>query len=83
MINSFDALTRTTLTGFEAIYFNSHAGGMAVARSNGFKIDFVRNLLSGSASWFHVIILKYIFKPSFWIKIQAKKSFHTEKFNDL
>ena len=26
--------------------FNSHAGGMAVARSDGFEIDFVRNPVS-------------------------------------
>ena len=30
--------------------FNSHAGGMAVARSYGFGIDFVRNPISGSVS---------------------------------
>ena len=29
---------------------NSHASGIAVARPNGFEIDFVRNRLSGSAA---------------------------------
>ena len=29
---------------------NSHADGMAVARPNGFKIEFVKNSISGSAA---------------------------------
>ena len=47
---------------------------MAVARPNGFEIDFVRNLISGSAAWFFVIILKFIFTPIFELKIYEKKS---------
>ena len=31
-------------------WFNSQAGGMAVARPYGFEIDFVRNPISGSAA---------------------------------
>ena len=38
---------------------------MAVARPYGFEIDFVRNLISGSAACFLVIILKIIFTPIF------------------
>ena len=45
---------------------------MAVARPNGYKIDFVRNPISGSAAWFFVLILKFIFKPIFEIKIHEK-----------
>ena len=37
---------------------NSHAVGMTVAHPLGFKIDFVRNPISGSAACFFVIILK-------------------------
>ena len=50
-------------TGF--MKFNSQAGGMAVARPYGFEIDFVRNPISGSAAWFFVIILKFIFTHIF------------------
>ena len=51
---------------------NSHAGGMAVAQPYGFEIDFVRNSISGSAAWFFVIILKFIFAAIFEIKIYKK-----------
>ena len=54
--------------------FNSHAGGMAVARPYGFEIDFVRNPISLSAAWFFVFILKFIFTPIFDIKIYEKNS---------
>ena len=52
---------------------------MAVARPNGYKIDFVRNPISGSAAWFFVIILKFIFKPIFEIKIHEKNSLTPKK----
>ena len=51
---------------------NSHAVGMAVARSYGFKIDFVRNPISGSAARFFVIILKFILTLIYEIKIFKK-----------
>ena len=53
--------------------FNSHAGGMAVSRRYGFKIDFVRNPIPGSAAQFFVIILKFIFTLIYEIKIFEKK----------
>ena len=62
--------------------FNSQAGGMAVARPYGFEIDFVRNLISGSAAWFFVIIVKFIFTSIFKIKIFEKK-FLTPKKNTI
>ena len=31
---------------------NSHAGGMAIARTYSFEIDFMRNPLPGLAAWF-------------------------------
>ena len=59
---------------FRFYILNSHAGGMAVARPYGFEIDFVRNPISGSAAWFFVIILKFIFTPIYQIKISEKNS---------
>ena len=59
---------------------NSHAGDMAVARPNGFEIDFVGNPISGSACFF-VHILKFIFTPIFEIKIHAKKFLDTKKIS--
>ena len=59
--------------------FNSHAVGMAVARPLGFEMDFVRNPISGSAAWFFVIILKFIFTPIFEIKVHEKKFLDTKK----
>ena len=53
--------------------FNSHAVGMAGARPYAIKIDFVRNPIPGSAAWFLVIILKFIFTHIFEIKIHEKK----------
>ena len=50
----------------------SHAVGMAIARSLGFEIDFVRNPISGSAARFFVIILKFILRPIYEIKISEK-----------
>ena len=61
------------------LYFNSQAGGMAVARPYGFEIDFVRNFISGSAAWFFLIILKFIFTPIFEIKIHEKNSLIPKK----
>ena len=55
---------------------NSHAGGMTVARPNGFEIDFVRKTISGSAAWFFVIILKFNFSSIFEIKIQERNPCH-------
>ena len=55
-----------------SINFDTHAVGMAVVRSYGFELDFVRNPISGSAAWFFVIILKLILTPIFEIKIHEK-----------
>ena len=60
---------------------NSHAGGIAFVRPYGSEIDFVRNPISGSASRFLLIILKFIVKLLFEIKIHAKKFFDTKKFS--
>ena len=60
-----------------------HAGGMAVERPYGFEIDFVRNPISGSASWIFVIILKFIFIPIFEIEIHAKKFLDAKKISTL
>ena len=60
--------------------FNSHAGGKAVARPNGFEIDFVRNPIDWSEAWFFVIILKFIFTPIFEIKIHEKNPWQKKKF---
>ena len=54
------------------LIFNSRTVYMAIARRYGFEIDFVRNRISGSAAWFFVIILKFIFTLIFEIKIYAK-----------
>ena len=51
-------------TLYNKFSFNSNAGGMPVARPNGFGIDFARKPISGSAAWFYVIILK-LFLHSF------------------
>ena len=58
---------------------NSHAGGMAYVLPYGFEIDFVRNPISGSASRFLLIILKFIVTLIFEIKIRAKKFLDTKK----
>ena len=50
---------------------------MAVARPCGFEIDFVRNPISVSAVLFFVIVLNFIFTPTFEIKI------HEKKFRDI
>ena len=49
---------------------------MAVARSYGFEIHLMGNPISGSAAWFFVIVLKFIFKPIFELKIHEKISCH-------
>ena len=59
---------------------NSKAGGMAVARLYGCEVDFVRNPFSGSAAWFFIIILQFIFTPIFEIKIFAKNPLHQKNF---
>ena len=48
---------------------NGHAVGMAVVRPYSFEIVFGRNPISGSAAWFFFIILKFIFKSIYEIKI--------------
>ena len=57
------------------------AGGMAAARSYGFEIDFVRNPISGSAAWFFVIILQFIFTAIFEINVHEKKFLDTKKIS--
>ena len=52
-------------SGCPLLKSNFHAVGMAVAQPLGFEIDFVRNSISGSAAWFFVIILKFIFTAIF------------------
>ena len=59
---------------------NSYAGGIAIARPYRFEIDFMRNPISGSASWFFVIVLKFLFTPIFEIKIYTKKFLDTKNF---
>ena len=66
---------------FSRKVFNSHAGGMTIARPYGFEVDFMRNPISESASWFFVIILKFIFTPIFQIKINPLKFLDTKKFH--
>ena len=62
-------------------FTNAHAVGMAVAQPLGFEIDFVRNPFSGSAAWFFVIILKFIFTAIFEIKNHVKKFLGTKKIS--
>ena len=57
------------------------AVSMAVAQPLGFEIDSVRNPISGSAAWFFVIILKFIFTVIFEIKVHVKKLLGTKKFS--
>ena len=59
---------------------NSYAGGLAVARPYDFEIDFVRDTIFGSAAWFFVIILKFIFTVISEIKIHEKNSLTTKNF---
>ena len=54
---------------------------MAVERPYGFESDLVRHPISGSAAWFFIIILKFIFTPIFEIKIHAKKLLDNEKIS--
>ena len=54
---------------------------MAVAWPYGFEIDFLRNPIFGSASWFFVIILKFIVTPIFVIKIHEKKYLDIKKIS--
>ena len=62
-------------------FINTHVVGMAVARPLGFVIDFVRNPFSGSAAWFFVIILKFIFTAIFEIKNHVKKFLGIKKIS--
>ena len=72
---------RSTFKNFYPLGINSHAGGMTVARPYGLEIDFVRNPISGLASGFFVIILKFIFTHIFETKIHAEKFVDTKKFH--
>ena len=58
---------------------NTHGVGMAAARPYGFRIDYVRNPISGSTVWFFLIILKSIFTIIFETKIHEKKFLDTKK----
>ena len=60
---------------------NFHADGIVIARPYGFEIDFLRNPISGSAPWFFVIILKFIFTPIFENKVLKKDSLKPKKFH--
>ena len=63
-------------------YVNPHAVGMTVAQPLDFEIDFARNPFSGSAAWFFVIILKFIFTAIFELKnISVKKFLGTKKIS--
>ena len=53
---------------------------MAVVQPYGFKIDFVRNPISGSAAGFFVMILKFILTPISEIKIHEKKFLTPKKY---
>ena len=52
---------------------------MAVVQLLDFEIDFTRN--TGSAAWFFVIILKFIFTAIFGIKNHVKKFVGTKKIS--
>ena len=71
--------TRLELTILHFTKFYSHAGGMAVAQPYSFKIDFVRNRISGSAARYFVMILKFILTPIFEIKSHEKNSLKPKK----
>ena len=64
---------------YNICYINSYAGGIDIARQFDFEIDFMRYPYSGLSSQFFIIILKFIFKPIFVIKIDEKNSGH-QKF---
>ena len=53
---------------------------MAVVQPLDFEIDFTRNTISGSAAWFFVIILKFIFTAIFQIKNHVKEFLVTKNF---
>ena len=61
-------------------FFDSHAIGMAVVQPLDFEIDFERNPISGSAAWFMVIILKFIFTATFEIKNHVTNSLAPKNF---
>ena len=65
---------KAVILGLYQNWFNSHAGGMPVARPYDFEIDFVINPISGSAAWFFVIILEFVFTLIFEIKIYKKNT---------
>ena len=80
LLNHMRILCCTLLvTISEILSFDSHTGGMAVARPYGFVIDFVRNLISRSAAWFSLIILKFFFTPIFETKIHEKIPWEQKK----
>ena len=59
---------------------NCHAVGIAVAQPLDFGIDFAKNPISGSAAWFFIIILKFIFK-AFFNQNSWKRFLDTKKFD--
>ena len=58
---------------------NSHAGGMAVARPYGLKIDFERNAIYVSVAWFSSLSLNS-FTLIFEIKIHEKNPWRQKNF---
>ena len=66
---------------FDETKFTSHAVGMAVAQPLDFEINCARNPIFGSAAWFFIITLKFIFTPIFEIKIYEKNSLTPKKIH--
>ena len=54
---------------------------MAVARPNGYKIDFVRNPISGSAAWFLFLSLNSFLNPFLKSKFMKKNFINQHKPN--
>ena len=81
MMSILSKLLNQTKLKKEIRYINSHAVGKAVARPYSFEIDFVRNLFSGSAWWFFVIILKFILHPFLKSKFMRKNTLTPKKFH--
>ena len=62
---------------------NSNAVAMADAQPYGLEIDDVRNLISGLAAWFFLIILKFILTLIFEIKIYERKFINIKKIREF
>ena len=56
---------------------------MAVAHRLDFEIDFAKNAISGSAAWFFVIIVKFIFTAIFEIKNYVEEFLGTKNSSNL